>query len=98
MGAHRLKHMFLIAFVLHAIIIFMIYLSDISNPGEDWSWMAAFFLDFPASIGIHWLLRLTEEHALLNTNSCGLFISHTIIGGAWWYVIVVGIRMVFTKK
>jgi len=75
-----------------------VYRSDISNPGEDWSWMTAFFMDFPVSIGIHEILRFAEENTLIKNSAFGLLLIHTVVGGMWWFGIAFGLRKIFWRR
>jgi len=93
-----MKRLIFLVLAIHTFVIFLVFWSDISNPGEDWSWMAAFFLDFPLSIGIHKFLHLVEQTTLLGSDALGLLITHAIVGGVWWVGIATCIRMVFLRK
>ena len=93
-----MKRLFAIVAIIHTLLLLLVYWSDISNPGEDWSWMAAFLLDFPISIGIHAILHTIEQHLVTINGSLGLLLMHTVVGGIWWYSIVLVVRTIFRKK
>jgi len=93
-----MKRLIYVVFIIHAMLILLVYWGDISNPGEDWSWMAAFFLDFPVSIGIHQVLHLAEQSLFQGNDARGLLILHAVLGGVWWIGIALGIRKIFWRK
>ena len=93
-----MKRLIYIVFAIHAFLILLVYFSDVTNQGEDWSWMAAFFLDFPLSIGIHEFLQLIERTSSHGNDALELLIIHTIAGGIWWVGIAAIVKKIFWKK
>jgi hypothetical protein len=85
--------------VVHSPIIVYVLWSDLTTPGEDWSWSLAFFTDFPLSIAFYGFFGLVEEHVFRNRISDPhsaivtlQFLTHLIVGGTWWLALVTLIR------
>jgi hypothetical protein len=93
-----MKRIIILVMTFHTFFLLLVYWGDVSNHGEDWSWMAAFFLDFPLSIWIHEALRIVERTVSLGSDALGLLVLHAIVGGLWWVGIVLVIRKILLKK
>jgi len=92
-------------FVIHTVLILFVLWSDVTSPGEDWSWGLAFFIDFPLSILLQGILGFIEDHYLRSASLANpykvvvasQFIMYVFIGGAWWLGIVMLVRKLVVK-
>lgn len=84
---------------LHSFAVLFEFLKVLKPSVESWPWFFSFFLDFPISILIHKALGGVSLNSVsVNSYHYMFLLSHLVIGGLWWILIVYCIRRATWKQ